>query len=132
MRLLYCVAIAASSAITSPLLAQGAGVTSWCSTSNAHVPVDSLRALALRYHAEAFNPEARRDSVLVGLILDSSCRVIEHAAGRYHSDRLGAENLLQTVIPSAQLQPFIVAGIAEATDDQAPGTPWIVWVSRPI
>jgi|SRR5262245_7415138 len=122
--------ITASLALAPALSAQAAVSTAWCSNSADSVPIDSLRALALKYHPEAFKPEVRRDSVLVGLVLDSSCRVIEHAVARYHANRVGTDDLLRTAIPTVQLELFLIAGVAEATNAQGPGTPWIVWVSK--
>jgi hypothetical protein len=120
------IVVAATLTLVTSLQAQG----SWCSTRDSQVPVDSLRALVLKHHPNALRASASRDSVLVAFVLDSSCRVLMHAVGRYQADRLGVENLLTTVLPHARLQPFIIAGIAEATDASGAGTPWIVWVSR--
>ncbi len=105
---------------------------SWCADRQTHVPIDSLRALVWQYHPEALDPARSRDSVLVGFVMDSSCRVVDHAVGRYQADRLGVQGLLTSVIPYTQLNPFLQAGIAEATTNSVtlPGTPWIVWIAR--
>jgi len=114
----------------SSLQGQQAAQGSWCSTRNTNVPVDSLRALVEKYHPDALKAEVSRDSVLVGFVLDASCRVLVHGTGRYHADRLGVDNLLFGILPTVQVEPFIMAGIAQATAESVPGTPWIVWVSK--
>ena len=132
MRFLAVAPTAVLLLVASSLHAQEAQRQSWCATVGSPVTVDSLRELVREYYPEALDPARRRDSVLVGFILNGSCRVMIHATGRYHADRLGVEGLLTSLIPDAQVQPFVQAGIAEATPkwESVPGAPWIVWVTR--
>ena len=124
MRLISAFALA----FTLPTVAYAqAPVNKWCWIAP---PVDSIRALAARLHPEALKPAVSRDSLLIGLILDRSCQVVQHAVGRRPIDSLRVDDALAFVFPGYRELPMVVSGFAEATPQRAPGSPWIVWLVK--
>ena len=130
MRFLSALPVAASMAFAAPVLGQAFQSTNWCITLNGPGVGDSLLALARQYHPELFNQGSSRDSLFVGLVLDTNCRVVQHAVAHYHASNLGMDNLLAAVFPNFQLRPFLVGGIMHATPELSAGAPWIVWITK--
>ena|SRR6185436_7886066 len=91
---------------------------------------DSVRAVAARYHPEVFRPDVARESMLVGLIFDRYCRVVEHATGRRSTDSLSTDSALVIVFPWYSRQAFDGNAVTPATPPWTPGSPWIVWAIK--
>ena len=88
-----------------------------------------LQSLVTQYHPEVLAPATRRDSTVVGFVLDSTCRVVRHAAGRIQSPDSSSDLLLARLFPDLKGGPasFSVSGIAETVPFGAPGHPVIVY-----
>jgi hypothetical protein len=86
-----------------------------------------LEDLARQYHPEALAPGARPSFQLVGLVLDSTCQVVRHAAGVYGSGRAGTVDAeLRVLFPDLRRSDFRSAG-ALSRQSLQPGGVKIVW-----
>src|SRR5258708_4731051 len=73
--------------------------------------VQHLEDLARQYHPEALAPGARPSFQVVGLVLDSTCHVVRHAAGFYGSGSAGTvDTELAALFPDLRATDFRSAG----------------------
>ena len=117
----------ASITLTAVAYSQSPNATASCANPKAP-SLEQLRALAQQYHPNALRPELSHHSVMVGFVLDSSCRVLQHAVGRRFAERTPVDSALASLFPSIQGEPFNTAGFADASAQRGAGAPWIVWV----
>lgn len=119
----------------------GAGQVRRSECERVGVPVESLRSIASRLHPEALADSSRTRFLVVALVFDSRCELVEHAVG--HRAGLGqAPGMLATVVAGAAptQAAYSVTGFAELTPRTADedlrlrtyplvdlGLPWIVW-----
>lgn len=107
---------------------------------------DSLRALAKRLHPDASAPEKHNAFVVVGLVFDSSCRLLKHAVGT-RQGRATADTVLARIMPDMPGGPTSISGFVELGPRTAAeegnlaaarmrhdlvdiGTPWVVWTVK--
>ncbi len=127
MRMATLVSLAASITLTSAVYPQAPTATASCAGTKPP-PIDQLQALARQYHQQALRPELSSHSVLIGFVLDTSCRIVRHAVGRRFANRIPVDSALALLFPGVPTKPFITAGFADASVQRGPAAPWIVWV----
>jgi len=128
MRSIAALSFMTSLVLAGTLGAQDSTIAAPCTAPHGP-PVEQLQALARQYHPEAFTPENSRAAVLVAFVLDSECRVLHDVTGHRSSEGIDLVATLESLFPGVRIEPFVVAGIADAAPDShlAGGRPWIVW-----
>ena len=133
MRSIFALSALAALMLAGPATAQRTANNGPCTTPARPSPerlqalAQRLQALARQYHPEALSPANRHASQLVGLVLDTDCRVLHHTTGKRVAETIDVEATLAVLFPGVRTTPFVVAGIADADVNSPPGGPWIVW-----
>ena len=134
MRSIFALSVLAALMLVEPATAQRTANNGLCNTLPAKPSPQRLQALARhlqllarQYHPEALSPANRQASQLVGLILDTDCRVLHQTMGKRAAETIDLEATLAVLFPDVRTKPFVVAGIADADVNNSPGGPWIVW-----
>ncbi len=92
--------------------------------------IQKLQHLVRQLQPEVLAPAVQRDSLVVGLVFDSSCQVVRHTARRRRaSDGHTVDSTLAGLFPDlgAGPAPFLQEGVADAVPPGVAGHPMVVY-----
>lgn len=92
--------------------------------------ITKLQTLARKLHPQVFAPTVARDSAVIGLVFDKSCRVVQHGANRRTAGDRTEDDVWLRIFPKlAPDAPRIASsGGADAVPSREVGHPMIRFV----